>query len=194
MLASIPDLHHRVWTFRNWMGEHTAWKNPIATVDALRWCRNESAEATEAYQRASHDYARNNHKSLDLVEELADTAIVLFSALGADYRGWSSPDPCLMPDNVGEQLDLLCMLTGPLAYDYHTYTRYNAHSWMHDVELALAVIALMLGDDFAPAVERDMQRLYRKWYVDKHLGSDVPFTEWGAVPEDTSPCEAVHSF
>ena len=60
------------------------WPTPDP-LDALRFSFCEAGEAMDAYLRTKGGYARNNVKEPDLYGEMADCALMLFTALGPSY-------------------------------------------------------------------------------------------------------------
>lgn len=76
---NIEKVHALVWNFRALHG--AVWPTPDR-VDALRFAYCESAEALDAWLRQQARFNRNRQKSLHVLDELADTAIMLVTALG----------------------------------------------------------------------------------------------------------------
>lgn len=77
------ELRDLVWSYRIRLCEH--WPTP-AQADAMRFAFTEVAEALDAYLRSKPEYNRNNAKTLDVCDELADTAIMLITAAGIDWK------------------------------------------------------------------------------------------------------------
>lgn len=81
--VNIAKIHDMVWEFRALYGG--LWPTPDR-VDALRFALCESAEAMDAWLRQQARFNRNRPKNLDVLDELADTAIMLLTALGYEVQ------------------------------------------------------------------------------------------------------------
>lgn len=85
--ATITDTlrtcHAIVWAARAEL-EHV-WPTP-PPEDALLFALTELGEAIDAHLRTNGDYARNRDKSLDVLSELADCAMMLLTAMGPAHR------------------------------------------------------------------------------------------------------------
>lgn len=86
--ATLKACHAIVWEARKEL-EHV-WPTPT-TEDALLFAFTELGEAIDAYLRTKPQYARNNAKDLDVLDELSDTCLMLLTAMGCDWEhtGWS---------------------------------------------------------------------------------------------------------
>lgn len=85
----------KVWKFRKSYEDY--WATPDL-LWSLRFAFTEIAEALDAWMRAnSNEFSRNNEKNLDVIDELADTAIMLLTALGP--KSWVDDKPATyIPD------------------------------------------------------------------------------------------------
>lgn len=80
---TLKETHTLVWDFRR--DYHEYWATP-KRIEALRFAVTEVAEAMDAWIRATSPYfSRNRDKQSGLVDELADTVIMLVTALGQDF-------------------------------------------------------------------------------------------------------------
>lgn len=77
----LQELHGEVWRWRDRM--RATWPEPDR-LNSLRFAATEAAEAIDATLRADPKYLRNNHKGHDLRGELAQCALMLYTALGPD--------------------------------------------------------------------------------------------------------------
>lgn len=96
--VEIGRVHTMVWTFRALYGE--VWPTPDR-MDSLRFALCESAEAMDAWLRGQPHFSRNRAKDLSVLDELADTAIMLLTALG-EVR------PADAVESDGLNLDRIC--------------------------------------------------------------------------------------
>lgn len=90
IFAEMRRLHQLVWKFRKGMEKHSDWKRPLP-VECLAFALTEVGEATDAYLRAVGGFARNHERVRAMEDELADTYLMLVSALG---------EGCYPPDEV----------------------------------------------------------------------------------------------
>lgn len=92
MKTNLEACYKKVWDFRNANSEF--WPTPD-TEGSLMYAFTEIGEAVSAYMRLEHpDHKRNNDHESTLWEELADTAIMLLTALGDTH-----------PDDDGDKID-----------------------------------------------------------------------------------------
>ena len=96
--VNLAKVHTMVWEFRALYGG--LWPTPDR-MDALRFAFCESAEAMDAWLRGQPRFNRNRPKDLNVLDELADTAIMLLTALGYEtQRGAVEREPV--------DLDVIC--------------------------------------------------------------------------------------
>ena len=104
-MNDLQALHKVVWEFR--AGMNGRWPTPTP-VDSLRYAFCEAAESLDAFLRESRPGdKRNNAREVDVAAELADTAIMLLTAVG--------PTCSDFPDRSnGHSLDLdwICFRAG----------------------------------------------------------------------------------
>lgn len=85
---TLKECHRIVWAYRQQLED--VWPTPT-TEDALLFAFTELGEAIDAHLRSKDVYARNRDKDLSVLDELADCAMMLLTALGAhdcDLRTW----------------------------------------------------------------------------------------------------------
>jgi len=154
------DLHSKVWAFRNEMAP--VWPTPN-TLDALKFCVTEAAEALDADLRINGGYARNHTKEPNLYGELADCALMLLTALGPDWD--NVPDIFDAIDEAQWPLDELVGNCADALYWYHISEQGRApDGWVFE-EIVKALIAIRYyADDFNLEAELDkrMARLRAK--------------------------------
>lgn len=83
--ATLKLCHEIVWKYRQQLEDY--WPTPT-TEDALLFSFTELGEAVDAHLRSKPQYARNNAKDLSVLDELADCALMLITALGKKKTGW----------------------------------------------------------------------------------------------------------
>jgi len=85
---TLRECHRIVWQYRAEL--ESAWPTPT-TEDALLFAFTELGEAVDAHLRSKPEYARNRDKDLDVLDELADCAMMLLTAMGPTwtFRFWS---------------------------------------------------------------------------------------------------------
>ena len=79
--VELAACHALVWAYRRELG--AVWPTP-GRVDALRFAVTEAAEALDAWLRTNPAYARNRAREMDVLDELADCAMMLLTALGPE--------------------------------------------------------------------------------------------------------------
>jgi hypothetical protein len=83
---TLKECHSIVWRYRTELEPY--WPTPTVE-DALLFALTELGEAVDAHLRTKPEYARNNTKELSELDELADFALMLLTAMGKDYViGW----------------------------------------------------------------------------------------------------------
>lgn len=77
--TTLRQCHEIVWTAREELKD--VWKIPPQR-DALIFALSELGEVADAMMRTKPEYARNNDRDMDVLDEWADYALMLFTALG----------------------------------------------------------------------------------------------------------------
>jgi len=94
-MNDAAKLHRAVWELRAEIGH--VWLTP-SPLDCLRYAFTEAGEAMDAWLRQQRpDDARNNARDADVLDELADCAIMLVSALGPNVL-FCIGEPGIDPD------------------------------------------------------------------------------------------------
>ncbi len=89
LAETLKRCHEIVWTYRRELED--VWPTP-STEDALLFAVTELGEAIDAHLRSKPQYARNRAKDLDVLDELADCAMMLLTALGPGGAYWWGAD------------------------------------------------------------------------------------------------------
>jgi NTP pyrophosphatase (non-canonical NTP hydrolase) len=76
---NIQETHEMIWEFRKKYSQY--WATPDLH-DSLMFALSEIGEAADAIMRMEDGYSRNNERQTNYLDELADTAIMLHTALG----------------------------------------------------------------------------------------------------------------
>lgn len=149
-VVEIGTVHTMVWAFRAMYGG--LWPTPDR-VDALRFAFCESAEAMDAWLRQQPRFNRNRAKELDVLDELADTAIMLLTALGYDpQRG--------VVERETVSLDTIC---GEVAFIFRCVGKGFADSFIQRaVRETVGDIALYPGIDLESRVAQRLERIQRR--------------------------------
>lgn len=150
----IQALHAKVWAFRADLAD--VWPTPD-TLDSLRFAFTEAGEAMDAYLRTKGGYARNNVKEPDLFGELADCALMLFTALGPSYQF----PPWI---RLGfADLDSIAYDVGELLFDaWHHEGKLSEGTWVDNAGDTLKCIAAYPGMDLAAELDERMARIRSK--------------------------------
>lgn len=145
--VDIGKVHAMVWAFRASYGG--AWPTPDR-MDSLRFALCESAEAMDAWLRGQPRFNRNRAKELSVLDELADTAIMLLTALGeARVQGTVL--------SVGTNLDTIC---GEVAFILRCM--YKGFAWgliEAKIRETVANIALYPGMDLGARIAQRLERI-----------------------------------
>lgn len=151
---TLRECHAIVWRYRAEL-EHV-WPTPN-TEDALLFAFTELGEAIDAHLRTRDTYARNRDKSLDVLDELADCAMMLLTALGADYG---------FPDNIERNFrhewDSYAMAMGETVFHGVNPEPRTAHWWMQDAWEMLQRIATHPGMDLPARLTARLERIKAK--------------------------------
>jgi NTP pyrophosphatase (non-canonical NTP hydrolase) len=79
----LQECHRLVWAFRQEIEPYWATPDPL---NSLRYAFCEAAEAMDAWLRAERPSdSRNNERDNDVLDELADCAIMLLTAVNPDF-------------------------------------------------------------------------------------------------------------
>lgn len=171
----LQEAHRRVWTFRRKYGNW--WATPTI-LDAIRFAGTEAFEAVDALLRCNTNYARNNERQQDILEELADCAMMLLTALGPDYE--------FRPMNVtysNPSEEYLDWIAGDVGASLAAYKRWeaitrkhgrdaNRHIYEEGILLALGFIVNYPGMDLVPMIDARLERIRRKHVKEGHDGQD----------------------
>jgi len=151
----LQNLHKFVWDFRAVVAEF--WPTP-GVVDALRYAFTEAGEAVDARLRDKRPGdKRNRDKDADYLDEWADCAIMLITALPGDVDSF-----VWRPALFSIRDELMCLRIADIMVGPATVT----------VELTLSMIAKMPGMDLPARVIERLRRIMHK---------HVPPYRWGVV-------------
>lgn len=102
--------HSIVWDMRRTLAH--VWPTPN-TQDSIRFAATEAGEALDAYLRTRPEFSRNRVRDHDELDEWADCAMMLLTAIGPDYIYLGerplpvSGDPRTRDDLVADVTDML---------------------------------------------------------------------------------------
>jgi hypothetical protein len=144
-MTNLAELHERNKRWRAWMDANTPFKTPD-TLDCLRYALTEAAEAMDVFLREKNQtHARNNERNHSLHAELADTAMMLLTALEHPPR---------------RSLYCICPLDDVVFYIANAvYYCSIEDDWTQDAESAIELIANYPGFDLATELEACHARL-----------------------------------
>jgi hypothetical protein len=150
-VVAIGKVHEMVWAFRGLYGG--MWPTP-GRMDALRFAFCESAEAMDAWLRGQPQYSRNRLKELDVLDELADTAIMLVTALGYENLGEG------LVEREPVDLDAIC---GEVAFVHRCWRKgFGEALVQRSIRLVVAAIALYPGMELEERVAQRLERIRRR--------------------------------
>ena len=152
----LQALHGELWALRDELEPH--WPTPNA-LDSLRFAVTECGEAMDAYLRTKGGYSRNHAKEPDIYGELADTALMLFSALGREHQ-YATRQPAYERKDIGGMLDWLSYDVASALCDCSDNPRLP---WQNAVADCLATIPSVPGMDFAAELRKRMAKWRDKW-------------------------------
>lgn len=163
-LEQLKNLHKLVWDFRALAREY--WPTP-SPDDALRYAFTEAGEAMDALLREKRPNDKRNHdKDHDRLDEWADCAIMLITALPGDVDSF-----VWHPALLSIRDELMCLRIADIMVGPATVT----------VELTLSMIAKMPGMDLQARIVGRLRRIMHK---------HVPPYRWGAVEAVLEPYKA----
>ena len=180
--------HKMVWEFRRQMVAY--WPTPD-TVDAARFAVTEIGEAMDAFLRLDGGYARNRERSPDVLDELADTAMMILTAIGerANLSAWAE----MWDDEdvgVGEmyadldEIDALVMTVKDF-YAVAVSPQPSPVSMAGFGGLAVLRIAEHAGMDLEKRLRQRMDRIFRKNHPDGQRLAQVEKERNGQPPAGT---------
>jgi hypothetical protein len=169
---SLQEAHTLIWKFRAEMEPFWATPTPL---DSLRYAFTEAGEAMDADLRARRPGdSRNNDRDVDLLDELADCAIMLLTAVDTDQI----PDQYALniamntqPTPQRHRLETLChdvalvMSASRQELDRAAWLYY---SWVSRALQSVKWIETYPGMDLLPRIKRRLGRI-----AGKHLPDDV---------------------
>lgn len=151
MTVDLTALWHTNRRWRAWMDANTKFVTPD-TLDCLRYALIESCEALDSWMRARlPDHARNNGRDHTVESELADTAMLLLTAL-TEFMMNQSQYRTAKP--IVRTLDDICLAAAESAYYCSTDT-----IWEDKAYLALLMVVGYPGLDLPAELDRCHRRL-----------------------------------
>ncbi len=151
----LQNLHKLVWGFRALVAEYWLTPEPEA---ALRYAFTEAGEAMDALLREKRPTdRRNNDKDHDRLDEWADCAIMLLTALPEGYASWATA---------------VQVARGGAGSDARLGYRVAEHmiNPLTSVEITVAMIAVLPGMNLQTRVVDRLRRIMHK---------HVPPYRWG---------------
>lgn len=114
-LRIVMSCYNDIWKMRGQIDKE--WPTP-GWVDSIKFAFTESGEVMDAHMRIMGGYSRNNAKSMNLFDELADLVMMLLTALGSGVRDGEviSGDFLLMEEDIpdGAFVITVCTMTSKL--------------------------------------------------------------------------------
>lgn len=152
----MQRLHGMVWELRREIGDK--WPTPD-TLDSLRFAFTEAAEAMDAYLREQGGYARNNAKQMTAHGELAQCAMMLFTAVGPDYQMGNA-----LSWHISSELDLICCQVASVLREYW-WAQHSLHcdEFCEDAEIVLNTIARYPGMDLERELTAVLDAIRQRW-------------------------------
>ena len=163
-MNDLQALHKVVWEFR--AGMNGRWPTPTS-VDSLRYAFCEVAESLDAFLRASRPGdKRNNDRNVSVAAELADTAIMLLTAVGSDWSDFPGQDGYVpSPD-----LDRICFRSGSVL----EYAKRGVCGWSgYALELVRDIDRYVKGRhraDLGAEVQERLERIREKHGQGRKVG------------------------
>lgn len=188
-MNELQQAHKLVWDFRREMEPYWATPEPL---DALRYAFTECGEAMDAWLREQRpNDSRNNQRESSVLDELADCAIMLLTAINPDHIPpehvdyWELAEQTRKP--VATRLEKLCGITASALMhardDVDGYSKLR-YEWVSGSFLACAWIATHPNMDLLPRIQMRLGRIVAKhcndpkraWKIIQNLlGLENPF-------------------
>ncbi|HMN10971.1 MAG TPA: hypothetical protein PKD55_01450 [Bellilinea sp.] len=142
----LKKCHTLVWRFREKYSLYWATPDPLT---ALRFAFTEAGKAMDAYIRSTtgRTYSRNNERNNDVLDELADCAIMLISS-NENYQD------SIWAHDADADIDWICGLVGR-ALTYQTADEEFKYT-------ALGAIASYPGMSLLENINARLERIYQK--------------------------------
>lgn len=143
--TTLRECHAIVWRYRAEL-EHV-WPTPT-TEDALLFAFTELGEAVDAHLRSKPEYARNRDKELSVLDELADCAMMLLTALTM---------PSFAPNVIVTSLAQMAHLAG-----FIVAANERRGSCLEQIDMLLFAIATYPGMDLPARLTARLERIKAK--------------------------------
>lgn len=172
----IDKLHKTVWKFREAYGEY--WATPDHD-DSLAYVLTEAAEALDQDLRLTRPGdARNNDRGggEGVLDELADTAIMLVTALGPDACPIGGSDPPFPRYYILSLLasDRPARIVAAMVGQLYARGRLGIRNNVHQAEIVTILGLIAKYDpDIVKRAEGRLARIYRK-HVKAHVNGVPP--------------------
>jgi NTP pyrophosphatase (non-canonical NTP hydrolase) len=179
-MNELQECHRLVWAFREEMEPYWATPDPL---NSLRYSFTECAEAMDAWLRAERPSdSRNNERENNVLDELADCAIMLLTALNFDEiknqsNGRYDTDfvflHAIKPER--HRLEILSSRVANAALSasddfYETSSVYLG--WIHDTVMSLGWIASYPEMELRQRIQGRLVKILKK-HTPAHVGLPV---------------------
>lgn len=177
--TTLKECHAIVWRYRAELEPY--WPTPT-TEDALLFAFTELGEAVDAHLRSKPEYARNRDKDLSVLDELADCALMVLTALG---REWEFKKPLrrkAYPLSDSMWGDLVWSLSNMV----DSSDEYQASmGWRLDADRVLGKIATIPGMDLPARLVARLERIKAKRMPQSNESTGFAEFEafWPAMPD-----------
>ena len=156
----MQQLAATVWRFRAEMAD--VWPTPD-TLDSLRFAFTEAGEAMDAYLRTKGGYARNHERQPTVNEELADCALMLFTALGPDFKMRGLTRRTQIDAGRPDAIDMIAEKAGSVLWEYVTPAlELSKTQWQFRANDLVYMIHELPGMDLAAELGKRLERIRAK--------------------------------
>lgn len=113
---TVYHCHAIVWDMRRTLAH--VWPTPNAQ-DSIRFAATEAGEALDAYLRTRPEFSRNRQRDHDELDEWADCAMMLLTAISPDYI-YLGESPLPVSGDPRTRDELVADVTDMLRYRYQS--------------------------------------------------------------------------
>ena len=164
-MNELQECHRLVWAFRKEIEPYWATPDPL---NSLRYAFCEAAEAMDAWLRAERpNDSRNNERQNDVLDELADCAIMLLTAVtNYGYRLTLPTSKDIHVANAPYSVDIVSCRVSDLLEEYSHAAFFNSSRNNYSMEMSIGnilnIIANYPGMELKQRIQGRLERIVKK--------------------------------
>lgn len=176
----LKMIHGAVWNFRGHIEAY--WPTPDV-LSSLRYAATECGEVIDAQLRLERPLdSRNSEREPNMLEELADVAIMLFTAINSSYLAeyyeeydidyiWFN---VIRPDEHRVETLNLKVADALMSARNDADGKSNVHlSWTHHISLAIGWLDSYPGFDMEAEIKKKLEKIATKHFPNYWIGNQA---------------------